>query len=267
MNYFSLLKQRKDELDQSITKAQKITNSPVPGRIEIAHQGPHFRYYLISSGKKRTYLKVSELGRAKKIVEHNYATQFLRLAKKESRLLHQLSNLYENNHAFICHEKLHPGRKALTSPLLMSDDEYAAQWMAKPNLQDNTYPLNSVFYTENGELVRSKSEKIIADKLKHLNVPYKYEFALKLNRTVYFPDFTILNKTTRQTYYWEHFGLIDQPEYRNSMIQKIEAYTKSNIIVGKNLIITFETKDQPLSVKQVDTIIKEIFLPCESNPS
>lgn len=88
----------------------------------------------------------------------------------------------------------------------MSDDEYAWKWKtASPeSLCVNSFPVQSEIYTENNEHVRLKSEKIIADKLSLKGIPYKYEQALVLKEKIVFPDFTVLNKRSREIYYWEH---------------------------------------------------------------
>ena len=50
------------------------------------------------------------------------------------------------------------------------------------------------FVTNNGVRVRSKSEKIIGDKLEELGIPYIYEASLRLPNGRYFsPDFTLLS--------------------------------------------------------------------------
>ena len=68
--------------------------------------------------------------------------------------------------------------------------------------------------TAKGEYVSSKSEKIIADTLTKNNINYVYELPLRLKGygTVK-PDFTVLNKRTRQEYVWEHFGMMDGNVY------------------------------------------------------
>ncbi|MFQ8777759.1 MAG: hypothetical protein ACLR78_10425 [Roseburia sp.] len=61
--------------------------------------------------------------------------------------------------------------------------------------------------------MRSKSEAMIA-MLLHLNaIPYRYECALSLGGVTLFPDFTIRHPVTGVLYYWEHFGLMDDPAY------------------------------------------------------
>ncbi|MCH4192124.1 MAG: hypothetical protein LKF52_07435 [Butyrivibrio sp.] len=85
-------------------------------------------------------------------------------------------------------------------PYELPDDEYVEFWQQEEYVgfiapaapePDNINGL----YTEKGELVRSKSEKIIADKLFMMKIPYHYEKPLKLDSYGYVhPDFTVLNR-------------------------------------------------------------------------
>lgn len=101
------------------------------------------------------------------------------------------------------------------------------------------------FETENGELVRSKSEKIIADKFFKHKIHYQYEKPLILfdgnHRIKLHPDFTLLKKGDFQEYYHEHFGMMDTPDYCRSAIRKISLYRKNGIFEGERLFITFES--------------------------
>lgn len=75
--------------------------------------------------------------------------------------------------------------------------------------------------TEKGESVKSKSEKIIADKLNMMNVPYCYEGPLYMKGYGHVkPDFKVVNVATRKEYYWEHFGLMSDEEYAKKAIKK-----------------------------------------------
>lgn len=60
---------------------------------------------------------------------------------------------------------------------------------------------NRIHYTNRGELVRSKSEMIIANLLAQNEIPYEYEKALWLGNKRIHPDFTI--ELDFETYYWE----------------------------------------------------------------
>ena len=104
------------------------------------------------------------------------------------------------------------------------------------------------YYTDKGERVRSKSEIIIANMLKTLNIPYKYECPLKIGDILLYPDFTILDVKGRRERYLEHFGMMGDLDYVNNMMLKISTYEKNNIFIGDKLICTFESAKRPLNI-------------------
>lgn len=83
--------------------------------------------------------------------------------------------------------------------------------------------------TERGDLVRSKSELVIADKLYGAGVDYVYEKPLVTSGGTRYPDFTIEDDASGITYYWEHLGLLDDPAYRARWDRKREEYLKEGI--------------------------------------
>lgn len=126
--------------------------------------------------------------------------------------------------------------------------------------EHSTYPKSEKFETEKGDIVRSKSELIIANMLHHAGIPYDYERIVYFkNRKWKFPDFTILNVRTGKKYIWEHFGRLDEEKYRTDTMEKIEAYETNGFIQGVNLIMTFETKEKPLNTKHVRDLINRFF--------
>lgn len=120
--------------------------------------------------------------------------------------------------------------------------------------------------TEQGERVRSKSEKIIADKLYMLGIPYRYECPALMkgrrgNVTIY-PDFTILRMPERREVYFEHFGLMDDADYVNAVMHKLDTYEKNGIYLGINLFFTHETSKRPLNTVVLDRLLREAFCEC-----
>ena len=115
--------------------------------------------------------------------------------------------------------------------------------------------------TERGERVRSKSEKIIADKLYMLGIPYRYEFPIVLEGNIkMYPDFTILKMPERKEVYLEHFGKLDDEAYINITIMKLNTYEKNGIYVGVNLFFTYETNRKALNVKALDKMLRTLFV-------
>ena len=90
-----------------------------------------------------------------------------------------------------------------------------------------------------------------------LGLQYKYEcpLILKPYGTVY-PDFTFLSRRTGEKIYWEHEGMMDNPEYARNATKKIELYEKNGIFPGENLILTFETSTQVLDKKILEALVQ-----------
>lgn len=125
--------------------------------------------------------------------------------------------------------------------------------------RNTNYPENLNVEATQGKMVRSKSEAII-DKLLFLNkIPFRYEAELKLGWSTIFPDFTIMHPVTKELFYWKHFGMMDNIEYVNKVTAKIRLYCENGIIPDQKLIMTFESKNCPLSISKIENIIKEKF--------
>lgn len=122
-----------------------------------------------------------------------------------------------------------------------------------------------IYLTENGELVRSKSEWIIADKLKAAKIKYQYEQPLMLDGIERLPDFTIRDDDSNTVWYWEHNGLLNNDEYKKRWERKKTAYRNAGILPieeggGENgtLLATEETDGAGLSLHAIMANIKVI---------
>jgi len=125
---------------------------------------------------------------------------------------------------------------------------------------------NLIYRTERGDLVRSKSEWIIADKLHAAHIDYQYEQPKILNGVERYPDFTIVDDDSGKTWYWEHNGMIGKEDYRQRWERKLLAYRQQGILPlaeggGKNgtLLITEEKEGSGLDAgeirKNIDAIL------------
>lgn len=125
---------------------------------------------------------------------------------------------------------------------------------------------NLVYLTENGDLVRSKSEWIIADKLKAAGIRYQYEQPLNLGGKEKYPDFTIHDDDANTTWYWEHNGMMSNDAYRERWKRKMEAYRAAGILPledggGENgtLLITREMEGEGLDLNIITSNINAIL--------
>ena len=103
------------------------------------------------------------------------------------------------------------------------------------------YAEHLVHRTIRGELVRSKSELVIANMLHAAGLDYSYERPLVgvlLPGTVH-PDFTIID-AAGDPIVWEHLGLIDQPGYRVAWERRREWYEANGYTHNHNLFTSEE---------------------------
>ena len=148
----------------------------------------------------------------------------------------------------------------MISPIISPIEDYVREWYSLTQACQNTFPTKTIYLTNKGEQVRSKSEKIIADKLQIMDVPYIYEPKIIINGINKYPDFLVLNKRTRESFVWEHFGLSDNPNYASQNLVKMALYEKSNLYIGISVIPSFESLDQPLCAELIDEKISTFLL-------
>lgn len=121
----------------------------------------------------------------------------------------------------------------------------------EPTASENPYnPSNLIHRTARGDLVRSKSEVIIADLLYEMGVKYRYEACV----AGFYPDFTIENPFDNSYFYIEHCGM-DTADYRANFEVKLREYEDLGIISGKNLIITKE-RDGCIDAKAIEKTLR-----------
>lgn len=123
--------------------------------------------------------------------------------------------------------------------ILLSPEQQ--EWLNQPYERNPAYPEELKFKTTNNNLMRTKSELIIANRLEHYGIPYLPEKPLWFDYDMYpkYPDFTIL-KANGDTVIWEHMGLMDREDYFIKNSRKIIEYRQNGYSQNTNLIITFE---------------------------
>lgn len=114
------------------------------------------------------------------------------------------------------------------------------------------HKLKRIHQTESGIWVRSKSEIIIANMLKHAGLEFEYEKKLQYQNGKWKePDFTITYNDT--TWYWEHLGLLGEENYNQDWAEKKEIYKNLGIL---DRVIT--TKESSVLSAIVSDKIKKI---------
>ena len=111
--------------------------------------------------------------------------------------------------------------------------------------------------SHSGRLMRSKGELFIASRLDYYRIPARYEEPLWIPElSQYSPDFTIRRPRDHKIFYWEHFGMVDDPEYLRRSRYKLSRYEEYGIVPWDNLIITYNGYDGSINGKLIDAMIQ-----------
>ena len=257
-----------ERIQQLIALKAKLPKGKQPtGRLRVITNHDRSQYYLVDKGSNSNgkYLPRKERRRAAAIAQRDYNAAVASIIGRQIIALNNLTENYHPEEIDTAFTGLHPGRRPLVTPVREPDEDFIAAWQHLP-YTGKPFEINAPeHYTASGVRVRSKSEVLIADALSRAGIPYRYEYPLSLHRQhshdtiTLHPDFLCLNLRTRQEFYWEHFGLIDSPEYAQNTSSKLHLYAENKILPGKNLIITMETQSEPLTPNIIEEEI-ESFL-------
>ena len=261
-----VLQARVDELDSVIKNLVKRVNAAPSGQLSISPHHGKYQFFHVTpeTGAKGKFITKENLSLARSLAQRDYEKKSLGILENLSKELNRCLKKCSEFEIEQLWDSLHPARRELVEPIALTDAEFLKRWRAvdyKPKSFDASVP---TLQTANGERVRSKSEVIIADTLQRFEIPYRYEFPYTMKqgnrRIVVHPDFTCLSRRTRQEFIWEHFGLVDDVDYAENMVNKIDLYQDNGIVAGKNFLMTMETREKPLSSKNVARLVREFLL-------
>lgn len=265
-----LLQKRLLQLNEALAQLKKTQKNQPAGHLRIAQKGTnrnYFYHYTSPDDLTGKYIPKKQIELAKALAQKDYNLKLIKQVEKEIFALQEYLTQSKDGTAIqTLYNNLCPARQTLVTPTLLTDEQYLAEWKTITWQGLSFSPEAPQYDTANGEKVRSKSEVIIADTLARYGIAYRYEFPLRLrqtkrdseNATIY-PDFLCLNLRTRTEFYWEHFGLMDDAAYATKSARKLRFYAENNIFIGRNLIITMETQEEPLNIKIIEKSIIEFL--------
>ncbi|MBR5281027.1 MAG: hypothetical protein IKU26_08695 [Clostridia bacterium] len=242
------------ELDQINKKLPKLP----AGRLTYVRSGHTVKWYHHLNGK-RIYIPKSNRKLAVQLALKRYLQKKKQdITRKMQGLHHYLkTNAPESDKA--PNVLTDPNYADLLADILKPIPREIAAWEQAPYAKSTKYPNQLRLQTVNGLTVRSKSESIIALCLYTHRIPFHYEERLTLSGVDFYPDFTLRHPQTGETFYWEHVGRPDDSVYRASFLDKLNLYLAHGIIPDKNLILTWETADHPLSTAEVEQQIQQFL--------
>lgn len=248
-----------NRLGEESEELKKEISSLPDGKLICCHDGTKSKWYQ-SNGHQKTYISKKNHLLAEKLARKKYLTLKMEELEREKRAL----GFYLNHHtsagkadALLTESSEY--QKLLSGQFVPISTEIK-QWQSSFYEKNNLHPERLIYKSISGNVVRSKSEMMIDMLLFQHKIPFRYECALTFGDAVVYPDFTIRHPITGKIFYWEHFGLMDKPEYAANATCKIRTYTENGILPGINLITTYETQDNPLDSEWVEKLIEHYFL-------
>lgn len=258
----SILREEKKRLEELMEKSICQMKSLPEGTLRVSVDKGYPRYYRCQEGDKvGNYIRKQDKEIAQKLAQKEYNSKVLQLIQKRLKQIENIIKDYEDDEVEKCFYGEHAAKQKLIVPVEQTWQDKLKDWQEKgyvgKGFQDNTMEI----YTQRGERVRSKSEKILADYFYYHGIPYKYECPLLLRGYgVIYPDFTFLSPKSRQEMYWEHNGMMDDAVYAQKAVKKIELYEKNGIFPGERLILTFETGQTTLNNEIIEAMAKRYLI-------
>lgn len=248
----------RQRLAQEITSLQDQIHQLPDGKLICVRNGSYTKW-LRSDGHNTTYIPRKN----RQLAEQLAAKKYLSLQEQDLLQEQKAIDFYLRHHVNDCRAaqllSQNSAYSELLAPYFAPPGKELQDWMNAPYEHNSKYPEQLIHNTGAGIYVRSKSEAIIAMLLHVHRIPFRYECALSLNNIVIFPDFTLRHPQTGQIFYWEHFGMMDNPSYCQNTFSKLQLYTANGIYPSVQLITTYETKEHPLDSSYVETMIRHFL--------
>lgn len=259
ITFYEKLLMEYELLNKKIKDLQNVLENMPKGELGCSKNGNSFKWFDYS-GEERKYIYKKDRKLAEKLALKKYYSFQLEDALREQKaILSYLSKCPNPRKA----DKLlsdDSGFKELLKPYFTPMNEELDKWASASYETNKNHPENLKFKTSRGYYVRSKSESMI-DKILLINkIPFRYECLLSLNGLNMYPDFTIRHPKTAEYYYWEHFGMMDNPTYASNAMSKLHTYVSNGIYPTINLIATYETKENPIDINDIEKIVEQYFL-------
>ena len=252
------------ETKARVAQLEEIARNSPQGSLVIKTINSNKYYYKMSSdnGQKTTqYIKPSQKELISQLADKRFARQVLPNLRSNLRAAESFLKYHSGLEE--CSLEAFIGRdlSAVCSSKCMPQKAMIDKWLSESWTETPYQEYPPTHPTLKGLPVRSKSEVMIANSLFQHGIPYHYEKPLfySPNRAPIFPDFSILHPDTCELWFWEHFGLIDNPLYFDDMCRKFEIFQSQGITPGHRLICTFECEKHPLSSVLINDLIQFHF--------
>jgi hypothetical protein len=203
------------------------------------------------------------------LAKKEFAHKALKILEPDIRALKKLISsltpfdpdaiLKSMNKAYAClPEEYFFDRRVLASSLSLDEPlrrkiERSRAWGDSNYEECEFHSDNKTQISSRGKHMRSKSELLIIEKLYEYEIPHHYDEIVRIDGKIVVPDF-IFRDVMDEPFYWEHLGMMDDPEYARRNMKKLSDCYRAGIIPGVNLILSFD-RHGDIDMRMIETII------------
>ena len=222
-------------------------------------------YYLKKRGVPgKHYLGKNNAEIIKNIKAARYYKKLKQVIDKDISILESVSQNYIVPDPAAINDLLPKVYQSEAPPLMGADNETAAEWKKRMEAEKAKYepymPENLVHMAQDGTMMRSHSEVLIANYLLSLGITFVYELPLIHHGKMIWPDFTILSPIDNKTVIIiEHQGAMESEEYQSKFIKSLLFYLATKLVPNKDVFFTFNHLNRNLDLRQIDYILHIAF--------
>lgn len=250
----SLFTHRQKLLQQKIARLESELKSFPEGHLISSRNGNFTKWYQ-SIPHQLKYIPASKHAFAEKLAQKKILELELEDCRTDFLAIDSYLRISAGNNKLQTFLSSGSGVSQLALSIMQNSSVEHSEWQNKTYDRCTKHPENLIHKVNSHLSVRSKSECLIALSLIKHSIPFRYECGLPLGNTTLYPDFTILHPFTKQIIYWEHFGLMDDENYVNNVIHKLQLYAEYRILPFQNLLLTYENKEAPLTFNKIEDVI------------
>ena len=217
-------------------------------------------YYKWIKGGKTKYIGAGNRELVEKLQLRRYLEKMIAAIDHNERYLRELWENYRPVAPEDVLESLPETYRNRRLPALEGQGLDLRMWEEADYEQTTWHREHKVHHTAKGDMVRSKSELIIANMLYERGIPYHYEEVLHMPDGGYLvPDFTIGVRDTGRLVYLEHCGMLSDEKYRRDYLRKMERYCIAGFRPWVDVYFTFDNANGALDTDKIGKMMDAMF--------
>ena len=223
------------------------------------------QYYLKQKGSPgRVYIGTGKAKTVRRIKTSRYYNKLLQVIDNDIKLFERVDQEYILPDHSSVNNMLPKVYRSDDIPEIMPGSRTAAEWKKEKEAEKAKYapyrPEELIYQAQDGTMMRSLSEVIIANYLLSLGITFVYEMPLIYKGKRIWPDFTILSPVDNKTVIIiEHQGAMGSEKYQGKFIRTLLFYLETKLVPNKDVFFTFSHLDGNLDLSQIDFILHIAF--------